>query len=69
MDGAAEAPVAPPRDIRRINAGTDLYAVEADDFAATVLNGKPACVSAADSIGNMVVLDEMRKQIGLRFTP
>jgi hypothetical protein len=40
--------------------------MEADDFAATV-EGKPPRISEADSIGNMVVLDELRRQIGLEF--
>jgi hypothetical protein len=45
----------------------DLYGVEADDFAATVLDHSPPRLSAEDSIGNMRLLDEMRKQIGVVF--
>ena len=44
-----------------------LYALEADDFAAAVQDGRPATVSEADTIGNMAVLDEIRRQIGLAF--
>jgi predicted dehydrogenase len=54
----------PPRDTRYVDAGKELYALEADDFAATVFDGAPPAVSKNDSIGNMRVLDEIRKQIG-----
>jgi D-xylose 1-dehydrogenase (NADP+, D-xylono-1,5-lactone-forming) len=57
----------PPREIRNIEAPGDLYQMEADDFAATVLDGRPPRVSREDSVGNMRVLDEMRRQIGLEF--
>jgi predicted dehydrogenase len=40
---------------------------EADDFAAAVLDGKPPALTEADTLGNMAVLDEMRRQIGLEF--
>jgi predicted dehydrogenase len=52
-----------PRTDYTIDAGMELYAIEADDFAATVLDGKPPMVSRADTIGNMRVLEEMRRQI------
>jgi predicted dehydrogenase len=57
----------PPRDIRVIDAPANMYAMEADEFAAATLEGKPPRISRADSVGNMRVLDEMRKQIGLEF--
>ena len=41
--------------------------LEADDFAATVLDSKLPTISRADTIGNMHALDEIRRQIGLRF--
>ena len=59
------APV-PPRDERRVDAGKELYALEADDFAATVLDGKPPMLTRQDTVGNMHVLDEMRRQVGVR---
>ena len=63
MTGAA-----PPRETFKVSTGgVGLYGVEADDFAATVLDGVPATVSAEDTIGNMKLLDEIRRQIGLRF--
>jgi D-xylose 1-dehydrogenase (NADP+, D-xylono-1,5-lactone-forming) len=57
----------PPRETRTVDAGKELYALEADDFAAAVLDGKPPALTEADTLGNMAVLDEMRRQIGLTF--
>jgi len=66
MDAAGRAgPAPPPREQRVVSAGRDLYAVETDDFAAAVLDGQPCRVTRQDSIGNMVVLDEMRRQMGI----
>jgi predicted dehydrogenase len=56
-----------PRETRTVDANKELYALEADDFAAAVLDGKPPVLSPADTLGNMAVLDEMRRQIGLEF--
>ena len=67
MDIAAGAAPKPERETRQVDAGMELYALEADDFAAAVLDGKPAAVSEADTLGNMAVLDEIRRQIGLTF--
>ena len=67
MDLAAGAPPRPPRETRTIDAGKELYALEADDFAAAVLDGKPPALTPADTLGNMAVLDEIRRQIGLTF--
>ena len=53
----------PPRERRSVDANVDLYGLEADDFAATVLDGKPPVVTEADTLGNMAVLDEMRRYI------
>jgi len=61
-------PVAvPPREQITVDVDQDLYALEADDFAATILDGAPARISPGDAIGNMRVLDEVRRQIGLRW--
>jgi predicted dehydrogenase len=57
---------APPRDVRTIDAGKELYALEADDFAATVLDGKPPMLTRQDTVGNMHILDEMRRQVGVK---
>jgi D-xylose 1-dehydrogenase (NADP+, D-xylono-1,5-lactone-forming) len=57
----------PPRDVRNIAAPQNMYGLEADDFAGAVLEGRRPRISREDSIGNMRVLDEMRRQIGLEF--
>lgn len=57
----------PPREVRIIDAPGDMYAMEADEFAVAALDGKAPRISREDSVGNMRVLDEMRKQIGLVF--
>jgi D-xylose 1-dehydrogenase (NADP+, D-xylono-1,5-lactone-forming) len=61
------APGSAPRDVRHVPVHGDLYGIEADDFAATVLDGRPPRLSRQDSVGNMRVLDELRKQVGLKF--
>jgi len=57
------APVVPPREKRAVTAGVDLYAVEADDIAATILDGQPPRITREDSVGNMIILDSMRRQL------
>jgi predicted dehydrogenase len=64
MDGNT-APVTPPRETRYVDAGKDLYALEADDFAGTVLDNKPPFMSRRDTLANMRILDELRRQIGV----
>jgi predicted dehydrogenase len=61
-------PTPPPRDERTVDAGQELYALEADDFAAAVQDGKPPRVSRELTVRNMRVLDDVRRQIGLQFT-
>lgn len=67
MDQPAGVKAPPPRETRLVDANSELYALEADDFATAVLDGKPPAVSEADTLGNMAVLDEIRRQIGLEF--
>ncbi|MDB5302156.1 MAG: Oxidoreductase [Phycisphaerales bacterium] len=62
MDLAAKVTAPPPRQTFTISADRELYALEADDFAQVVLDGKPVRVSEQDTLGNMRVLDELRKQ-------
>jgi xylose dehydrogenase (NAD/NADP) len=59
--------VRPPRETFSVDTGGDLYGVEADDFANAVLDGKPPRISAAETLGNMRVLEELRRQIRLRY--
>lgn len=65
MDAMGQpAQTAPPREWRATPSG-ELYAIEADDFVATVFDGQPPRVSQADSIGNMEILDLMRQRLGM----
>lgn len=68
MDGG-KAVGPPPRETFTIDAGTDVYAVEADHFAASVLDGAPLLCGRDDTLGNMRVLDEARRQLGLEIGP
>jgi predicted dehydrogenase len=63
MDKPGAAPAGAPRDERRVPVKGHLYGIEADDFAATALDGRPPRLSRADTVGNMRVLDEARRQI------
>lgn len=45
-----------------------LYALEADAFAATILDGMPPLISGEESIGNAKVLDELRRQVGVAWS-
>lgn len=60
-------PAAPPRETVQIPADGDLFGIEADDFAATVLDGAAPRLTPDFTIGNMRVLDEVRRQIGLTW--
>jgi predicted dehydrogenase len=55
--------VAPPPVIHSITDARPLYGIEADAFAAAVLDGAPPYGTSADSLGNMRVLDTIRRQI------
>src|SRR5262249_14366451 len=55
------------RQMHLVSAKKHLYALEADDFAATVLDGAPQRVTMADSLGNQKCLDELRRQVGMKF--
>lgn len=67
MDGPPKRDL-PPREARTIDAGKDLYALEADDFAASVLDGVPPRVTRSETLGNMHILDELRNRLGMRVT-
>ena len=41
------------------------YALEAETFARAVQDGEPAWITADDSLGNMQVLDDLRRQLDL----
>lgn len=67
QDRQAGGPAIPQREAHAVPARGELYDIEADNFAAAVLDGQPPGVSRHDSLANMRVLDEMRRQIGLPF--
>jgi predicted dehydrogenase len=56
-------PVVPPGQTFTADAGMDVFGVEADDFAASVLDGRPPRVTRQDTMGNMLLLDSLRKKI------
>lgn len=66
MDGAAIA--APPQpETWTVDAGKDLYALQVDDFAAAVNGEREQRVTRDDTLGNMKVLDELRRQVGVQW--
>lgn len=65
MDHPTGKPVPPPRDTRTITVDGDLYGLEADAFAAAVLDNAPLPVSMQDTLGNQRVLDELGRQMGV----
>ena len=61
--GASVRPPPPLREELLFQAGKDLYAMEADDFAAAVSGEMSPRVSQADSLGNARVLDRIAAMI------
>ena len=59
------SPATPPRQPHIVNAKTNLFADEADDFVATILDAKPPRITPEQSIGNMRVLDTLRRKLGV----
>ena len=53
------------RQTVRAAAPMEPYGLEADTFAAVVRDGTKPWISESDTLGNMRVLDELRRQIGL----
>ena len=66
QDGGSVATEPPRREIK-VSADRPLYVLEADDFAATVLDGALPKISRDSTLGNMRALDMVRSHIGLRF--
>jgi D-xylose 1-dehydrogenase (NADP+, D-xylono-1,5-lactone-forming) len=62
--GPAPLPGSSPRRIVTVDSPAPVLALEADSFAATVFDGRPPVISDADSLGNMAVLDELRRLAG-----
>ncbi len=66
MDNPTDA-AAPPPQTFSVDADRPLYALEADDFAAAVLDHAAPTVTKQDTLGNMRILDELRRQVGVPF--
>jgi hypothetical protein len=64
--GKPVAPAAPVRQSHQVSADSELYALETADFAAAVLDGAPPAMGQADSVGTMRLLDDLRRQIGVK---
>jgi D-xylose 1-dehydrogenase (NADP+, D-xylono-1,5-lactone-forming) len=64
---AAAPAAAPPRETRTVSADQDLYAVEADAFAAVVLDGAPSFMPEDHTMATMRTLDDLRQQLGKRI--
>jgi predicted dehydrogenase len=56
-----------PREARTVSAPAELYALEADDFAAAVVDRAPPRVTEAETVGTMHLLDAMRRRVGVEF--
>lgn len=67
QDLAAGVVAPPPRQVVEIADNRDVFLVEADAFADSVLDGKPPFITREDTLGNTRVLAEVRKQIGLNY--
>lgn len=67
QDLAGKSAAAPPRQTKTVSANQSLYGLEADAFATAVAGETEPFVTEQDSLGNTRVLQEMRKQIGLKF--
>jgi len=67
MDGPVKPPAGPARETVRVPVTGELYGIEADAFAACVLDGVAPWITPADTIGNMRVLDQL--QLAIRQTP
>ena len=57
----------PPVETFGIESTKPIFAYEADDFAATVLHGAAPRITRDDSVANMRILDDMRRQVGVPF--
>jgi len=68
VENAAFSIITPQgRLTQSVTAGKPLYALEADDFADAVLDGKPPRVSEQETLGNQACLDALRQQMGLPY--
>ncbi len=59
--------VAPFEHTHTADAGRPLYALEADAFARAVLDGDRPFVTEDETLARMRVMDELRRQVGVRW--
>ncbi len=64
----APVPGSGPRRIVTVETALPLIAQEAEDFAASAIDGAPPSVTEDDSLGNMTALDELRRMGGIDST-
>ncbi len=62
---SAPLPGSNPKQIINVDSTAPLLALEADGLAAVVFDGAEPAVSESDSVGNMAVLDNLRRQAGI----
>lgn len=67
MDLAAMRAATPPRQAHHVDAGRDLYALEADAFFAAICGEAAPAVSMDDSLSTVRLLDALREQVGVVF--
>jgi D-xylose 1-dehydrogenase (NADP+, D-xylono-1,5-lactone-forming) len=65
QDTGGKVEALPPVETRTVNAGKDLYAIEADAFSAVVLDKAPAFMPEEHTLATMQVLDNLRRQVGV----
>ncbi|MBZ5500032.1 MAG: Gfo/Idh/MocA family oxidoreductase [Acidobacteriia bacterium] len=64
---SAPVPGSSPQQVITVDSSGPPLALEADNLAAVVFEGAAAVVSEADSLGNMAVLDKLRRCAGLEY--
>ncbi|MFT3786748.1 MAG: Gfo/Idh/MocA family oxidoreductase [Tepidisphaeraceae bacterium] len=67
QDNPTAKPVAPAPRVITVPNDRPLYGIEADAFAACVLDGVPPFMPAEETLQNMQTLDAIRKQVGLSY--
>jgi xylose dehydrogenase (NAD/NADP) len=67
QDQPAGIAAPPPKQTITVDAHAELYALEADDFAAAVFDGAALKIAPEDTIANTHVLQQIRSRIGLGY--
>ena len=62
QDNPAARPVTPEPVVHAVGDDRNVYAVEADAFAACIFDGASPFVSESDSVGNMLAIEALRQQ-------